>query len=791
MKHFHRFPFFLLAAATLWATSPGSRAVELPEKIEGFLSTHCYECHDDLTAEADLDLTELDFDLTDPHALSDWEHVFERVESGEMPPEKKPRPEAEELEAFLAAVEKPLHEADQEFLEANGRVHGRLLTRKQYENSLHDLLGIDIPLVDFLPPYEGRGFETVASDQQLSHFHLQKYLAAADAALDEAFARAGRKDVEFKKTFQAKELTAGMEGNYRGPQEWKGKTRVWRQNLQFSGRMLKTAVPASGWYRITLENYRGINPGPDGAVWGSIRTGACSSAEPLLFYAGTIEATGKPRTSTWEAWIEKGHMLEIEPNEGPDKQPQNISRGGKIFYKQRDLGKEGIAGIEFDSITLERFHPQADGWEIRSRLFPGVKFDKGKPMVEAPRAEVKRLVEEFAERAFRRPVSEEVTAPIVALAQAQWDRSKSLFGAARVGYRAVLCSPRFVGFVESPGRLDDHAVASRLSYFLWDTMPDQRLLDLAAKKQLSQPKMLAAEVERLLADPRSDQFVKAFTDQWLELKRIDFTSPDPRRFGQFDPIVQESMVGETRAFFRELLDQDLGVQHFVSSDFAMWNTRLREFYGATETEVKPGEGLQKVSLLEGNRGGLVTQGSVLKITADGSVTSPVLRGVWVNERILGIETPPPPPNVPAVEPDIRGAVSIRDQLARHSNDESCASCHAKIDPAGFALENYDPVGRYRIAYGTGKDAAKVDPSGVTPDGEAFGGIGQWKSIYASRPELLARNFTKQLLTYAVGEEMRFSDRETIDSILGNVSREGYGVRSLLQAAVASPIFLHK
>jgi hypothetical protein len=259
----------------------------------------------------------------------------------------------------------------------------------------------------------------------------------------------------------------------------------------------------------------------------------------------------------------------------------------------------------------------------------------------------------------------------------------------------------------------------------------------------------------------------------------------------FDGIVQASMVSETRSFVRELLKHNHSVKNLIQSDFSMMNERLIRFYRLENVSVKPGGGIQKVNLKGFPRGGLVTQGAVLKVTANGTTTSPVVRGVWVSERLLGLEIPPPPPNVPAVEPDIRGAVSIRDQLDKHRNDASCAACHRKIDPAGFVLESFDPVGLWRSKYGKGAKGARVNPAGITPQGEKFSGIGEWKRIYSSKPQLLTEGFSKQLLTYATGAPMRFSDREVIARIVLSASKKEYGMRSIVHASLASELFKAK
>lgn len=293
--HFRNAIFGLASGALFAASTAAVQAQDdLLKQLDPFLSEHCYECHDDLTAEADLDLTSLAMNPSNPINFDTWDAVFQRVKDGEMPPKEEPRPKSEAKAAFLKLLKAPLVAADQADLKKYGRVHGRRLTRVEYEHTLHDLLGIDIPLATLLPADEGSGhgpgFETEADSQQLSHFHLDKYLTAADAALDEAFARATKPEHEFKVFFGPKELTARSGGNYRGPEARNGKVRMWPIRLQFSGRMPKTSVPQSGWYRVTVKNVRAINPGEDGVVWSTLRSGTCSSNAPILYPVGIVEA---------------------------------------------------------------------------------------------------------------------------------------------------------------------------------------------------------------------------------------------------------------------------------------------------------------------------------------------------------------------------------------------------------------------------------------------------------------------------------------------------------------------
>jgi hypothetical protein len=749
--------------------------------VAAFLDQHCVECHDADVKKGGLDLTSLTFDRLDSSTLKSWQHIFERVRDGEMPPNKQPQPEKNEKDLFLAALNEPLLKTDQADIVANGRVRSRRLTRVEYEHTLHDLLGIDIPLKTLLPEDRAsHGFETVADGQQLSHHQLARYLDVADLALSDAFDRAEKGDATYAKHHTPEMLIKNRGGNYRGPDLKNGESITWPIGLQFFGRT-PTWAPAGGWYRITLRGVRGINPTADGAVWGTLRSGHCESNAPLLYMIGLVEATATPRDMTFEAWIEKNHRLELRPNDGTRKNAPTGAKGGNVSFKDRNLEKQGFSGIAHRGIDIERIYPIANDIGVRKKLFGG-------DGLEALKAEnIDKLVSRFATRAFRRPVTEAQSAPYREIAAKSVQEGDSVLEALRAAYRAILCSPRFLTFIESPGPLDDHAIASRLSFALWCSMPDQELLELANQNKLRDPQTLAQQVERLLSHAKAKRFIASFTDQWLKLNQIDFTTPDTRLFRDFDPVVQESMLQETRAYFTELLRRDLSITHLVDSDFAFLNGRLARHYKA-DLALHSGAGLQKVMLKpEAKRGGLMTQGAILKVTADGTSTSPVVRGVFVNERILGNHIPPPPPGIPAIEPDIRGATSIRNQLEKHRHNESCASCHQTIDPPGFALENYDPVGLWRKGYGKDSKGAKIDPSGVTPEGATFTDLATWQQIYTQQPQRLARGFATHFLTYATGAPPRFSDEAALDEI----AKKTTNLRSIMREVVLSDIFRTK
>jgi len=379
----------------------------------------------------------------------------------------------------------------------------------------------------------------------------------------------------------------------------------------------------------------------------------------------------------------------------------------------------------------------------------------------------------------------------------------------RAPLRAMFSSPQFLFHAGQPGPLDDHALASRLSYFLWKTLPDDELTRLAKEKKLTQPKALTAQVDRMLNDPRSNRFINDFLDAWLHLSDIDATTPDPTLYPEYDNELRQAMLAETRLYLRELLAKNLPARNFIKSDFSFVNRRLARHYGMANIS---GEKMRRVALPPDSvRGGLMTQASILKVTANGTLTSPVKRGHWVLASLLG--TPPqPPPPVDALEPDIRGAVTIRETLAKHRDVASCASCHQHIDPPGFALESFDPIGGFRHRYRTpGKgDWTKerylaahhlghplyrwgldVDASGSTASGEKFRGIRRFRDLLLTQEEQVARNFVSQLITFATGAEVQFADRLEVERILASTKKDDYPVRELLHAVVQSRLFLNK
>lgn len=429
---------------------------------------------------------------------------------------------------------------------------------------------------------------------------------------------------------------------------------------------------------------------------------------------------------------------------------------------------------------------------------------------KSPRQDAERLLRSFLSRAYRRPVKDADVQRFLRLFDERFQQGSGFTRSLLSTHTAVLSSPGFVFVEEAPGRLDDRALATRLALFLWNSIPDDTLRALAERSELSQPDVLLAQTDRMIADPKARRFVEAFTDYWLDLRKIDDTSPSTTLYNDYelDDPLKLAAVEETRLFFAELLRQDLPARNIVDSDFAFLNERLAEHYGIAGVT---GVNFRKVKLPQDSlRGGLMTQASVLKVTANGTTTSPVLRGHWITERILGLETPPPPPSVEAVEPDIRGAVTIRQQLEKHRANASCASCHSKMDPPGFALESFDVMGGFRKRYRAVSDklapvkgfgingqafafhyALPVDSAGELPSGQPFQDVRELKRLLVQDELPIARNLARQLAVFATGAPVRFSDRAEIERILDTAKPSQFGLKSIIHAIVQSELFRNK
>ena len=473
----------------------------------------------------------------------------------------------------------------------------------------------------------------------------------------------------------------------------------------------------------------------------------------------------------------------------------------------------GVPGVAFNWLEVEG--PLHETWPPPSytALFGDIPFqinDAGEVEVtpDHPAADAERLLFRFLQRASNRPItSPREVAPYLAIYQRARELDEDFTSAMIAAFSSILCSPDFLYLEAQPGALPQHALAQRLAYFLWNGPPDEALRDDSG---LTSPLSMRRHTDRLLADPRSDRFINAFLDYWLNLREIKTNSPDASLYPDYylDELLTESALRETRQFFRELITQDLPARNLIDSDFVFVNERLAQHYGLPAFE---GVDPRRVDLPpDSPRGGLLTQASVLTVTANGTTTSPVLRGAWIMERILGVEIPPPPSGIEAIEPDTRGATTLREQLALHKKSESCHSCHAKFDPAGFALESFDVTGGWQDHYravvedvspveGFGKNghaflfhyAQPVNDDGELADGRTFTDINEFKVLLLQDERAIARNLVNQLLVFATGAPVSFGDRAAVEQILDGAAPTEFGVRSLIHGIVQSDLFRHQ
>ncbi len=831
--------------------------------VAAFLQTHCADCHDAELHKGGLDLGALEFAPDDPSNFTRWVTLHDRVRDGEMPPPKRPGPSTGERARFLEGLASPLTATDQARTRREGRSTLRRLNRYEYENALRDLLGAPWLAVREMLPEDGvaHRFNKVGEALDVSHVQMSRYLAAADYALRQVLARQAGPLPARTERFHARD-----QRSFTGPMKFSvfntaperatfpvlgtdgqpevragqapltvGTTNAALRELEGVGVVASAyeplepkfnafKAPTAGRYKLRLNALAvWVGPGPSNKWFipnlDDIQPGR--RAEPLTLYAespprqlrwlGRFDVTPEAEVRELEVWLHEREMIR------PDAARLFRSRPGPARWQNPLAEKDGQPGVVFRWLEVEG--PLHDTWPpaghrllfgdhpVRAGARPG---DAVEVIPEGdPRQAAETLLANFVQRAYRRPVTGRELQRFLPVIERALEAGHSFVDAMVAGYAGVLCSPEFIYLQEAPGRLDDHALAARLAFFLWNGPPDAELRAAADRGKLADEGELRRQTTRLLDDPRSRRFVDAFLDYWLDLRRAEATSPDATLYPDYylDDLLVESAVEETQRFFGELLRGNLPVRNLVAADFAMLNERLATHYGLPGVE---GAEVRRVSLpADSVRGGLLTQASVLKVTANGTTTSPVLRGAWIVERILGQPVPPPPAAVPAVEPDIRGAITIRAQLEKHRTQESCNGCHARMDPAGFALENFDVLGGWRERYraqgegspepGIGKGGQKfefhpglpVDATGTLPDGRAFVDVRDLRRMLAGDEGSLARNLARQLVVYATGAPVRFGDRPEIERILERASGSGSGVRRLVEEVIQSDLFRMK
>lgn len=833
--------FILLAALPLAITAfrPAPQQAVVTEPFAPFMQKYCAACHED-------------------PAKLDRLKAHDRVLAGEMPPKAaKLRPSEPEKTAFLNALASWLTTEDKARYAREGRATQRRLNGYEYENALRDLLAAPWLQIRDQFPEDGEAyrFNKVGAALDVSHVHLARYLTAAEYAIQEVMRAHEQRTPTTTKRYYARDqqtltriftqtifnsspdrqtypvigTTAQPDVRNRLAPLTVGDSDPKTRDLEavgwvssnyvtgFTYRWDQFKAPVAGRYRIRFSAYTlwaapggihrrfkdtsdkvGVPGKPRLETPDYDKISAGRTEEPITVY--TRNGTKNRRVGGFDITPEPNvyDIGEVQLVAGETLVP-DASR----FYRSRPnnfvnplMTKDGCPSVAFRWM------------EVEGPLYDN-RSDAGYELLFGGKLDAESRLRRLMAKAYRGPVGEADVQRFMKLYDERKRAGLSEQDALIAAYTAVLASPRFVFLNEKPGKLDDNALATRLALFLWNSTPDEALRARGERGELNRPAVLRAETERLLNDPRAHRFTEAFLDYWLDLRKIEDSTPSTTLYNDYylDDALVEAAVLESHLTFEEFIRQNLPIHNVVDADFTFVNERLAQHYGLPNVK---GIAMRKVALPANSpRGGFLTQAGVLKVTANGTTTSPVLRGKWVMERLLGFEIPPPPP-VAAVEPDIRGAVTIRQQLDKHRADASCASCHSKIDPAGFALESFDVMGGWRDRYrgvdeskpaekGLGKNGQPfafhyglpVDCAGKLPDGRAFADVRELKRLLAADDATLARNMAKQLTIYATGAPLRFSDRAEIERMLRQAQHTRYGLRSLIHAVVQSSLFREK
>lgn len=785
------------------------------DRIEPFLETHCISCHGPEKEKGDLRLDQLsrEFRLGEDSHL--WREVIERVNAGEMPQEDEPRPNQEAIAAFVSELDSRLQEGKAARMAARPPVAHYRLSRKEYQNTVYDLLGVRY---DPTKPGElnedtlWRGYERIGSELSLSPSHVDRYYQAANTVLDRAFPDTTVEARKVRKT--AAELRYGGGEKQREALDRFGIQRPLRY-LLFPGRVQsalqsnwfgRTGPEHSGLYKVRLQA-SGIRP-PDGQP-AHLSIGKRTSEETVdgLIELDITAPEDSPRIYEFEVFLEMPTSLHfaVVATDVIDR------RGGAAFRNALASRDSYIFTHSSETLLLnpnapQMFDDQGNGifstvildwieWEgpLVSEAERFLRIGARAPEKDAPLEEVAERLRRFTERAWRRPVEKKELMTFLDSYQADLEAGETTAEAWRGAMLRALTSRHFMYLVQGApvarDYLNEWELASRLSYFLWSSMPDDGLFAAANSGSLN-GEGLRREVDRLLTDDRVNRFIDDFSRQWLQLHRVGMFPPDKKLYPTYDDWLETSMRAEPVEFFREALIQNLPIDQFIDSDWTMVNARLSDFYGLPEPET--GE-FQRVSLPEEiRRGGLLTMGATLGLTSDGTRHRPVHRGVWLSEALLNKTPPPPPADVDPIEPvpPEGDKITVRQRLEAHATDVNCASCHSKIDPLGIAFDHYDAIGQWRdrehVPSGKGPDP-RVNASGVLPDGRPFKDAQEFKLRLLEDREKIARAFIEHLSMYALRRALTFDDQDDIQAIVSEAKKTNYQIQDIVRAVATSEL----
>ena len=774
------------------------RADEVFQKdILPILQKHCYDCHGADKQKGKLRLDTLDLNFDRGQSAERWHDALDKINLGEMPPEDEPPLTAAERRTLTGWLTQRLQAAAKARRSTGGQGVMRRLTRYEYANTLRDLLGVNLDFAKDLPPEPASadGFKNNGLALGMSAEQLEYYLTIARTALGKVIVEGDAPKVVQARVEKSSPIrrVKGVTGNTVVPgAQYLAKFDEFPREGAFRLRVHASAKVPKGAglprMRITIGVRADVQAPQETLVVTDVKPG-----KQVLEFTGRVEAFPLPGHNPKYPGLLARITNEYDDGSGFIKRkPKKPKKGEKAPPPDPDLARQPV--IEITAVEFEG--PLFDTWPPANHVAllgePGEGNEESRAAVALKR---------FMTRAYRRPVTPKETGAMFDLYRVIRKRSDSFEAAMRETLALVLATPDFLYLVEPTAAqrraLNDHELAARLSYFLWSTMPDATLTQLADAGKLSEPKTLAAQVERLLADPRSDQFVEHFTDQWLNLSGINRVAVNPQFYPQFNDALKRDMRRETQLFFAEILRTNTSALRFIDADFAMLNRDLAKHYGLPETDWPAGVAFERVALKrDGRRGGLLTQGGILLANSDGEQSHPIRRAVWLLDRVLGSPPAPPPPDVPELDgnsPQLRN-LSIRQQMEVHREKAACANCHRDIDPWGIAFEEYDAVGAWRDQWRANPKAKPqpVEALAELEDGTKLSGMAGLKAhLLQHETDRFSRALTEKMLAYALGRSLEFSDDDTVEALTQRFAKGDYQLRGLITSIVQSEEFLTK
>jgi mono/diheme cytochrome c family protein len=765
-----------LALSVLWTAAIAAESsagnLSFDRDIHPLLDTYCFECHGAAKQKGDLNLESYATEGSAKLAVATWRHVQSKLHNQEMPPDKSPQPSVAERERIIAWIRQVRASGAPD----PGRVTIRRLNRAEYNNTVRDLVGVDIdPAKDFPSDDVGEGFDNNSDVLSLTPLLLEKYVAAAEAILDKAIV-----NERVKMHVEAENAGVLIDGKVVD-----GVVAGKEQKLTAAGEVFTIVhFPSDGKCTIKVRcgaQQAGVEPATMAIRVQDqiVKTYKILSKTPTIFSATTTVTQGQCRIA----------VLFTNPFTQAEAPPSVVTaiKGQPAAL----VGKAGVRSLSIDWIEIQG-PPMPMPPESHKRIFGS----KPPPATMSRRDAAGEIVRRFVARAYRQPVDDATVERLMKIYDLAEKEGGSYEDNVKAALKTVLVSPYFLFRIErdQPGAkatdvypIGDYELASRLSYFIWSSMPDEALFEQARLGKLRQPEILSQQVLRMIKDTKAKGLSENFAAQWLQLRNLKFVEPDPKLFPEFDKPLLNAMLDEATSFFEGVMREDRSVLEFLDSNYTYVNDRLAKHY---EIAGVTGSHMRRVDLTDKNRGGVMTMAGVLAVTSNPNRTSPVKRGRWILDQILADPAPPPPPMVaklPEEGPAIENQ-SLRQLTERHRADPSCAGCHSRLDPLGFGMENFDAIGRWR----TSDRGLPLDTVGILPGNVRFNGPAELKQIFLNlRRDDFAKSLSEKMLIFALGRNLVDYDVHTIDKLRESLQGNDYKLSSLILGVVNSYPFLNR